>query len=228
MQNKSAAIVCALTLPALLILAAWAEDSQNITANSTTNSTVNLTGNISNINIINDTKLSQTANATSGLSAVAGAANSSQNPKNATVESETPDDSGVIQSGTGASGVNEAIIVVDDPESKSASQDAGQQRKVLRAGFEETKAVNNLDVYGNRSAYSIGGSNNSSSGDAFNINQRVGSVANMTYTTDYSPIYTADEYSRTKAVYEAPENLSNRSVYNISGYPAIKATAAIP
>lgn len=99
--------------------------------------------------------------------------------------------------------------------------------KVLRAGFEKVKAVNNLDVYGNRSEHAI--SSNVSALAPFDISQRVGNVSQFTYNTDiYKPIYSVEEYRRTKPSYQTPESLANRPVYNISGYPVIKSVNSIP
>lgn len=99
--------------------------------------------------------------------------------------------------------------------------------KVLRAGFEKTKAVNDLDVYGNRSEHKI--SSNASEAAPFDISQRVGNVSQFTYNTDiYKPFYSVDEYRRTKPAYQTPESLAKKSVYNISGYPTIKAINSIP
>jgi hypothetical protein len=42
----------------------------------------------------------------------------------------------------------------------------------------------------------------------------------MTYSTEYKPVYSIDEYSRARAVYQPPPNLSSRAVYSISGLPA--------
>jgi hypothetical protein len=79
---------------------------------------------------------------------------------------------------------------------------ASSHTKVLRAGFEKAKAPNNLDVYGNKSTYSINAS--------------------------YKPLYNVSQYSRTKPLYEVPDTLSSKPVYSISGYPEIKAVNSIP
>jgi hypothetical protein len=104
---------------------------------------------------------------------------------------------------------------------------SSSSERVLRAGFEKTKAVNNLDVYGNRSEHAI--SSKASALAPFDISQRVGNVSQFTYNTDiYKPIYSVDEYRRTKPSYQTPESIANRQVYNISGYPTIKAANSIP
>ena len=105
----------------------------------------------------------------------------------------------------------------------SGSRNAG---KVLRAGSGERKAVNNLDVYGNRSVHVIPPQDPAQW--AFDISQRVGNVSQFEYTNSYKPLFSMSQYSRTKAVYQAPSNLSSRQVYSISGYPRIKIASGIP
>jgi hypothetical protein len=104
---------------------------------------------------------------------------------------------------------------------------AASHTKVLRAGFEKTKPLNNLDVYGNKSTYNIPSS--TSSNPAFKVSQRLGNASKITYNTDiYKPIYNISQYSRTKPLYEVPDTLSSKPVYSISGYPEIKAVNSIP
>lgn len=99
--------------------------------------------------------------------------------------------------------------------------------KVLRAGFEKTKSLNNLDVYGNKSTHEIGSSK--SSGPAFDISQRLGNVSQITYNADiYKPIYNLSQYSRTKPIYKVPDTLLSKPVYSISGYPRMMAVNGIP
>lgn len=99
--------------------------------------------------------------------------------------------------------------------------------KVLRAGFEKTKAVNNLDVYGNKSTYNIPFSTSTSA--AFDASQRLGNVSQFSYNTDnYKPLYNISQYSRTKPLYEVPGTISSKPVYSISGYPNIKTANSIP
>lgn len=98
---------------------------------------------------------------------------------------------------------------------------------VLRAGFEMTKPLNNLDVYGNRSTHEIGSSK--SSGPAFDLSQRQGNVSQFTYNTDiYKPIYSISQYSRAKPIYMVPDTLLSKPVYSISGYPRMMAVNSIP
>jgi hypothetical protein len=110
---------------------------------------------------------------------------------------------------------------------QNASQDSVRHAKVLRAGFEKTRALNNLDVYANRSLHNLETAGQAKS--VFNISQRVGNTSSFTANTSiYKPYYTVNEYTRTKANYEAPGNLASRPVYNISGYPVIKAASSMP
>jgi len=105
----------------------------------------------------------------------------------------------------------------------SGNRNAG---KALRAGFQEKKAVNDLDVYGNRSVHVIPPQDPAQW--AFDISQRVGNVCKFDYSNSFKPLFSLSPYSRTKAVYQAPSNLSSRPVYRISGYPRIKIASGIP
>lgn len=105
----------------------------------------------------------------------------------------------------------------------SGNRNAG---KVLRTGFQEKKAVNDLDVYGNRSVHVIPPQDPAQW--AFDISQRVGNVSKFDYSNSFKPLFSMSPYSRTKAVYQAPSNLSSRPVYSISGYPRIKIASGIP
>jgi len=105
------------------------------------------------------------------------------------------------------------------------SQNTNQPARVLRAGFEKTKPLNNLDMYGNKSTYSIPSSNISS---AFDLSQRRGNMSRFTYNTGiYKPVYNVSQYSRTKPTYEVPSTAA-KPVYSISGYPVIKTPNSIP
>ena len=115
--------------------------------------------------------------------------------------------------------------------SQTASLAAGTQnsghKNVLRAGFEKTKPLNNLDVYGNKATYYI--SSITSSGSAFDLSQRLGNVSKFTYNTRiFKPIYNISQYSRTKPLYQVPDTLGSKPVYSISGYPTMKAASSIP
>jgi len=105
----------------------------------------------------------------------------------------------------------------------SGNRNAG---KVLRTGFQEKKAVNDLDVYGNRSVHVIPPQDPAQW--AFDISQRVGNVSKFDYSNSFKPLFSMSPYSRKKAVYQAPSNLSSRPIYSISGYPRIKIASGIP
>lgn len=110
---------------------------------------------------------------------------------------------------------------------RMGAQNAARHTTVLRAGFERTKPLNNLDVYGNKSTYNM--SSGTSPNSAFNVSQRLGDISQITYNTDiYKPIYNANRYGRIKPFYELPDNLISKPVYSISGYPTIKAVNSIP
>jgi hypothetical protein len=125
---------------------------------------------------------------------------------------------GTAETASQPNGSSEAIIL---GSGKAISHD-----KVLRAGFENTKPMNDLDVYGNRSIHDI--SVNSTAGAPFDISQRVGNVSEFSYNSVYKPLYNISEYSRTKPAYQTPQSLASRSVYNISGYPEIMTANNIP
>jgi hypothetical protein len=205
MQKILVGLICTLALLAYLMPAAIAEDSQNAAANITLNSTQNVTTNIT---------MNETQNAAASIilnETQSGAASITQaaNPEAAVANS--PDDSlksvpDATQLGTG---------------------NASSHTKVLRAGFANSKPLNNLDVYGNKSAYIIPSSTSPST--AFNASQRLGNVSQFTYNTDiYKPTYNISQYSRTRPLYEVPGTLSSRPVYSISSYPEIKAVNSIP
>ncbi len=113
--------------------------------------------------------------------------------------------------------------------------------KVLRVGFEKTKPINNLDMYGSKPEYNIETFSNIkpvqntsmlsrvAPKDIFNASQRGGKVATFTYNTGiFKPLYNVSAYSRIKPIYEVPSTLSTKPVYNIAGYPRVKAVNSIP
>lgn len=208
MQKNIVSPICTLALLALLMPAIAAEENLNDTVNSMLNDTVNATAGIMQNETRNAT-LDIVLNATSNL----------------TEEGPTP----AVSPITDALNVNPAGNI---PESApSATQlgagNAPSQGKVLRAGFEKTKPLNNLDVYGNKSIYNIPSS--TSPDAAFDVSQRLGNVSRFTYNTDiYKPLYNISQYSRTKPLYEVPGTLSSKPVYSISGYPKIKTVNSIP
>lgn len=108
-----------------------------------------------------------------------------------------------------------------------ADDNQNDTQKVLRAGFENTKHMNNLDVYGSKAVQNLG--NNSNTTSVFNASQRLGMVGKIRYNTGiYKPLYNISEYSRTKPTYQVPSTLSSRPVYDIEKYSVIKSSASIP
>jgi hypothetical protein len=115
--------------------------------------------------------------------------------------------------------VSEDTVAVNNTDSDT---------RVLRAGFEKTKPLNNLDVYGNKSVHELG-NNSGAAGSAFNASQRLGNVSRFSYNTNNTKqLYNVSEYSRTKPTYQVPSSLSSKPVYDIEKYSAIKAVNSIP
>ena len=117
-------------------------------------------------------------------------------------------------------------ITLNQNAVQNITPSSSQHTKVLRAGFEKTKPLNNLDVYGNKSTYNIPSRGANST---FNASQRLGNTSKITYNTNtVKPTYNVSQYSRTKPTYQVPSTLSSKPVYSISGYPDIKAPNSIP
>ena len=170
-------------------------------ADSSQNATANIT-------------INATQNATAKITL-----NETQNVTESFAQAENPD-------ATMATSLDNSLKSAPNATQMGAGN-AASHTKVLRAGFEKTKPLNNLDVYGNKSTYNIPSSTSPSL--AFNVSQRLGNVSKITYNTDiYKPIYNISQYSRTKPLYEVPDTLSSKPVYSISGYPEIKAVNSIP
>ena len=205
MQKILASLICTLALLAFLMPATIADSSQNATANITLNETQNATANIT---------LNATQNATAKIML-----NETQNVTESLTQAENSD-------ATMATSPDDSLKSAPTATQMGAGN-AASHTKVLRAGFEKTKPLNNLDVYGNKSTYNIPSSTSPSL--AFNVSQRLGNVSKITYNTDsYKPIYNISQYSRTKPLYQVPDTLSSKPVYSISGYPEIKAVNSIP
>ncbi len=101
------------------------------------------------------------------------------------------------------------------------------QPKALRVGFEKTKPLNNLDVYGSKPTYDIEAFANIK--PAFNVSQRSGTAAKLTYNTSiFKPIYNVSAYSNLRPMYEVPSSVHSKPVYDIGSYPTIKAVNSIP
>ena len=200
MQKELVSIICTLGLLAFFMPAISAEENLNATANTTINEGLNATANIA-------------ANATPNI-----AANAASN----LTEALPPEDSTV------AIAADQAAQTAQSTPSTAqlGSGNVTSPSKVLRAGFEKTKPLNNLDVYGNRSTYNIPFSTSQKA--PFEVNQRLGNVSQFTYNTQYKPLYNISQYSRNKPTYEVPASASSKPTYSISNYPVIKAPNSIP
>jgi len=106
------------------------------------------------------------------------------------------------------------------------AQEIGMQARFFELASRRKKAVNDLDVYGNRSVHVIPPQDPAQW--AFDISQRVGNVSKFDYSNSFKPLFSMSPYSRTKEVYQPPSNLSSRPVYSISEYPRIKIASGIP
>jgi len=166
-----------------------------------------------NQNVTGNTTQNQTQNVTGNISL-----NQTQNVTGNISLNETQEATKSITTGVAQNMAQNTTL--------SGAQSTNPHTKVLRAGFEKTRPLNNLDVYGNKSTYNIPSRN---AGSAFNLSQRLGNASKITYNTNSNkPIYNVSQYSRTKPTYEVPNALSSKPVYSVSGYPEIKAPNSIP
>ncbi|HPS90510.1 MAG TPA: hypothetical protein PKV33_00010 [Methanothrix sp.] len=165
------------------------------------------------LNATANATLNQTLNATANV-----VANTTSNLTEALPSQDT----------TAAIAVDKAAQTAQNASSAAQNGigNASSSSKVLRAGFEKTKPLNDLDVYGNKSTYNIPFS--TSQGAPFEVNQRLGNVSQFTYNTQYKPIYNISQYSRNKPTYEIPASVSSKPTYSITNYPVIKAANSIP
>lgn len=99
--------------------------------------------------------------------------------------------------------------------------------KVLRVGGRSAKDSKALG--GNSSSQRSGTEIGLEPKSGFNLSQRQGSVSKFKFNSDiYTPFFTQEQYTKTKPSYQAPENLSNRDVIDVSGYPVIMLPNSIP
>lgn len=209
MQKELVSIICILGLLAIFMPAISAEESLNATANATLNQTLNATANAT---------LNQPLNATANV-----VTDTTSNLTTSNLTESLPS-----EDTTAAIAVDKAAQMAQNASSaaQNGSGNATSTSKVLRAGFEKTKPLNNLDVYGNKSTYNIPFS--TSQGAPFEVNQRLGNVSQFTYNTQYKPLYNISQYSRNKPTYEVPASVSSKPIYSITNYPVIKAANSIP
>ena len=98
--------------------------------------------------------------------------------------------------------------------------------KVLRAGGRNARAPKALGWNSSQKADTEIGLEPKAE---FNLSQRKGSVSKFKLNSDiYRPLFSQNQYTRTKPIYMAPDNLSSREVYNLTRYPVIMLPNAIP
>jgi hypothetical protein len=108
-------------------------------------------------------------------------------------------------------------------ETRNAAEDV----KVLRAGSESTKAPKALGWKSSRRTAGINIGLEPKSEP--NLSRQQESVSKFKFNSDiYTPLFIKNQYMRTKPSYTAPDNLSNREVYNISGYPLVMLSSSVP
>jgi hypothetical protein len=108
-------------------------------------------------------------------------------------------------------------------ETRNAAEDV----KVLRTGSESTKAPKALGWKSSRrtAGIKIGLEPKSE----LNLSRQQESVSKFKFNSDiYTPLFIKNQYMRTKPSYIAPDNLSTRKVYNISGYPLVMLSSSVP
>jgi len=244
MKEMIVCFTCILAMLAFILPGVVADSALNATnvsavSNGTENISLNATGNASSNttenNATENISLNATENATEAVAENAAEILIPSVAENATAEpkaTEAPEN--VTQTPAQESTENKTVSEAPAAEASAAASAAntvgGSQTntKVLRAGFEKTKAVNNLDVYGNKSVRELGDKSEVPE-SAFNASQRLGNVSKFNYnTSNTKQLYNVSEYSRTKPVYQVPSSSSSKPVYDIEKYSTIKAPASIP
>jgi hypothetical protein len=124
-----------------------------------------------------------------------------------------------------------ALIIMMLPAMCQTDQNATSKIHVLRLGSENVKATNSEDVMAPKSINRIGSMSMglpSILNPAFNLSQRTARAGRFSYNTSiYKPMYNASTYT-IRPLYEIPSFLKQKPVYDISGYPSIKAPNSIP
>ena len=244
MKEMIVCFTCILAMLAFILPGVVADSALNATnvstvSNGTENISLNATGNASSNttenNATENVSLNATENATEAVTENAAEILIPSVAENATAEpkaTEAPENvtQTPAQESTENKTVSEAPAVEASAAASAANTVGGSQTntKVLRAGFEKTKAVNNLDVYGNKSLRELGDKSEVPE-SAFNASQRLGNVSKFNYnTSNTKQLYNVSEYSRTKPMYQVPSSSSSKPVYDIEKYSTIKAPASIP
>ncbi len=240
MKEMIVCFTCILAMLAFILPGVVADSALNATnvsavSNGTENISLNATGNASSNttenNATENVSLNATENATEAVTENAAEILMPSVAENATAEpkaTEAPEN--VTQTPAQESTENKTVSEAPAVEASAANTVGGSQTntKVLRAGFEKTKAVNNLDVYGNKSLRELGDKSEVPE-SAFNASQRLGNVSKFNYnTSNTKQLYNVSEYSRTKPMYQVPSSSSSKPVYDIEKYSTIKAPASIP
>jgi len=244
MKEMIVCFTCILAMLAFILPGVVADSALNATnvsavSNGTENISLNATGNASSNttenNATENVSLNATENATEAVAENAAEILIPSVAENATAEpkaTEAPENvtQTQAQESTENKTVSEAPAVEASAAASAANTVGGSQTntKVLRAGFEKTKAVNDLDVYGNKSLRELGDKSEVPE-SAFNASQRLGNVSKFNYnTSNTKQLYNVSEYSRTKPMYQVPSSSSSKPVYDIEKYSTIKAPASIP
>ena len=107
------------------------------------------------------------------------------------------------------------------------TRNAAVEGKVLRAGSESTKAPKALGWKSSRRTAGIRIGLEPKS--ELNLSRQQESLSKFKFNSDiYTPLFIKNQYMRTKPSYIAPDNLSTREVYNVSGYPRVMLSGSIP
>lgn len=144
-----------------------------------------------------------------------------------TLNQTTPSQAQIVIGGA-RDGIKENIPlnasgIITSNETRKAPRDG----KVLRAGGKSARASTALG--GNSSSQTAGTEIGLEPKAEFDLSQRQGSVSKNKINSDiYTPLFSQNQYIRTKPAYQAPDNLSSREVYNVTGYPVIKLPNSIP
>jgi len=124
-----------------------------------------------------------------------------------------------------------ALIIMMMPAMCQTDQNATSKIHVLRLGSENVKPIKSPDVMAFKSINCIGSMGMglpNMLNPAFNLSQRNARAGRFSYNTSiYKPMYNASTYS-IRPLYEIPSFLKQKPVYDISGYPSIKAPNSIP
>jgi hypothetical protein len=125
---------------------------------------------------------------------------------------------------------NSTIDSITNSTVNLSSNEAGnlpREDKVLRAGGRSARS--SMALGENSSSRKAGIEVGLERRAEFNLSQRQGSVSKFEFNSDiYTPLFRQNLYTRTKPSYLAPENLSTREVYNLTGYPVIMLPNSIP